>query len=60
MVRDAKCQEASSDFESDWSTTSSAMQKEDVQEEEMPEATKNETEKALAVLVHELQPLSTP
>jgi phosphatidylserine/phosphatidylglycerophosphate/cardiolipin synthase-like enzyme len=60
MVRDAKIvKKLLATFESDWSTTNAAMQKEDVQEEEMPEATKNETEKALAVLVHELQPLST-
>jgi phosphatidylserine/phosphatidylglycerophosphate/cardiolipin synthase-like enzyme len=58
MVRDAKIvKKLLATFESDWSTTNAAMQ--DVQEEEMPEATKNETEKALAVLVHELQPLST-
>jgi phosphatidylserine/phosphatidylglycerophosphate/cardiolipin synthase-like enzyme len=59
IVRDAKIvKKLLATFESDWSTTSSAIQKEDVQEE-MPEASKNETEKALAVLVHELQPLST-
>ena len=58
MVRDAKIvKKLLATFESDWSTTNAAIQ--DVQEEEMPEATKNETEKALAVLVHELQPLST-
>lgn len=60
IVRDGKIvKKLLATFESDWSTTSPAMQKEDVREEEMPEATKNETEKALAVLVHELQPLST-
>jgi len=58
MVRDAKIvKKLLATFESDWGTTNAAIQ--DVQEEEMPEATKNETEKALAVLVHELQPLST-
>jgi phosphatidylserine/phosphatidylglycerophosphate/cardiolipin synthase-like enzyme len=58
MVRDAKIvKKLLATFASDWSTTNAAMQ--DVQEEEMPEATKNETEKALAVLVRELQPLST-
>ena len=58
IVRDAKIvKKLLATFESDWSTTNAAIQ--DVQEEEMPEATKNETEKALAVLVHELQPLST-
>jgi phosphatidylserine/phosphatidylglycerophosphate/cardiolipin synthase-like enzyme len=58
MVRDAKIvKKLLATFESDWSTTNAAIQ--DVQEEEMPEASKNETEKALAVLVHELQPLST-
>jgi phosphatidylserine/phosphatidylglycerophosphate/cardiolipin synthase-like enzyme len=60
IVRDAKIvKKLLATFESDWSTTSLAVQKEDVQEKEMPEAAKNETEKALAVLVHELQPLST-
>ena len=60
MVRDAKIvKKLLAIFESDWSTRNAAMQKEDVQEKEMPEAAKNETEKALAVLVHELQPLST-
>jgi cardiolipin synthase len=58
MVRDAKIvKKLLATFASDWSTTNAAMQ--DVQEEEMPEATKNETEKALAALVRELQPLST-
>jgi cardiolipin synthase len=58
IVRDAKIvKKLLATFESDWSTTNAAMR--DVQEEEMPEAAKNETEKALAVLVHELQPLST-
>jgi len=60
IVRDAKIvKKLLAIFESDWSTTSAAIQKEDVQEKEMPEAAKNETEKALAVLIHELQPLST-
>jgi len=60
IVRDARIvKKLLATFESDWSATSSAFQKEDVREEEMPEAAKNKTEKALAVLVHELQPLST-
>jgi cardiolipin synthase A/B len=58
IVRDAKIvKKLLATFESDWSTTNAAMR--DVQEEEMPEAAKNETEKALAALVRELQPLST-
>ena len=60
IVRDAKIvKKLLAIFESDWSTTNAAIQKEEVQEKEMPKAAKNETEKALAVLVHELQPLST-
>jgi phosphatidylserine/phosphatidylglycerophosphate/cardiolipin synthase-like enzyme len=58
MVRDAKIvKKLLATFESDWSTTNAPIQ--DVQEEEMPEATKDDTEKALAVLVRELQPFST-
>jgi cardiolipin synthase len=45
-------------FESDWSTTNAAIRKTEPENEEKPDSDKKETEKALAVLVQELHPLS--
>jgi cardiolipin synthase len=59
MVRDPKIvKKLLATFEADWSTSNSATQGKESQTEETPEATKDETEKALAVLVEELHPLS--
>ncbi len=61
IVRDAKIvKKLLTTFESDWSTTNAATVKKDARTiaEKGQEATKNETEKAVAVLVEELHPLS--
>jgi len=59
IVRDAKIvKKLLAIFDSDWSTTNAAIEKKDSKVEEPPETTKDETEKALAVLVQELHPLS--
>jgi cardiolipin synthase A/B len=60
MVRDPKIvKKLLATFEADWSTSNPATtQEKESQTEETPEATKDETEKALAVLVEELHPLS--
>jgi phosphatidylserine/phosphatidylglycerophosphate/cardiolipin synthase-like enzyme len=59
IVRDSKIvKKLLATFESDWSTTNAATLKKDAQAEEGQEVSKNETEKALAVLVEELHPLS--
>lgn len=59
IVREPKIVKAlSSVFESDWNTTNAAIEKTDQEDEEKPESDKKETEKALAVLVQELHPLT--
>ncbi len=59
IVRDSKIvKKLLATFESDWGTTNAANIKKDAQAEEGREVSKNETEKALAVLVEELHPLS--
>ena len=59
IVRDSKIvKKLLATFESDWSTMNAATFKKDAQAEEGQEVSKNETEKALAVLVEELHPLS--
>jgi phosphatidylserine/phosphatidylglycerophosphate/cardiolipin synthase-like enzyme len=60
IVRDAKIvKKLLTTFESDWSTTNAATVKNDAKAAEKErEVTKDETEKAVAVLVEELHPLS--
>jgi len=61
IVRDAKIvKKLLTTFESDWSTTNATTVKKDARTiaEKGQEAAKNETEKAVAVLVQELHPLS--
>ena len=45
-------------FEFDWNTSGADAEVEDSKAEKVPEAGKKETEKALAVLVKELHPVS--
>jgi PLD-like domain len=59
IVRDPKIiKRLLATFESDWSATNAATVKKVSPAKESREATKNETEKAMAVLVEELHPLS--
>jgi hypothetical protein len=60
IVRDAKIvKRLLATFESDWSTTNAATVKDNARAPEKGQGvTKNETEKAVAVLVEELHPLS--
>jgi cardiolipin synthase len=59
IVRDVKIvKKLLATFDTDWSTTNAAIEKKDSKVEDPPETTKDETEKALAVLVRELHPLS--
>jgi cardiolipin synthase A/B len=59
IVRDAKVvKKLLATFESDWSATDSANEKGTFEEEAPSAVPKKEVEKAVAVLVHELRPLS--
>jgi phosphatidylserine/phosphatidylglycerophosphate/cardiolipin synthase-like enzyme len=59
IVRDPKViKRLLATFESDWRTTNGVDKKDRAETDELHEADKKETEKALAVLVHELHPLS--
>ena len=59
MIREPKVVKGlQAKFEFDWKTSGAAAEVEDSKAEKMPEAGKKETEKALAVLVKELHPVS--